>query len=296
MRISTAYEYQVYAQNIDSAEQKVFSAQQQETTGLAINSASDNPAGAQEMLNMETITDSLNQFEANLSNAKGILTTTDSALTSINTMMQSASSLALQASSTTSQAQMSNLATQVQTLMQQLVAAGNTQGPNGEYLFAGQQTSTPPFSVSNGTLTYAGDGNSIQVAGGPNEQITVNVPGSPLFTNAYSALQGLENDLQSGNITAISNTDVANLASSQTAFSQAQGSLGSQADQVATLTTYNTQRVEELTSDVSNIRDVNTAQAVTNYQAAENAYQAALSVVGQASNLSLVSYLQSNLS
>jgi flagellar hook-associated protein 3 FlgL len=296
LNISTAYQYQVYNSDINSAQNTMFQAQQQETTGLAINQPSDNPVGSQQIVSMQSIEDSLTQYQSNLSSAKDVLTTTESALQSAQQTMESAQTIALQGAngaaldSSTTQ----NLISQISTLQQSLVSIGNTQGSSGQYIFGGQQTSTAPFSVSSsGTLSFAGDNGSVSVQGGPNETIDVNVAGGDLFSNAYNALAGLKADLQSGDSAAISATDVSAITSASSAISDANGQMGAKADQVATLTSFNTQRITELTTSVSNVKDVNIATAATNYQAANNAYQAALTVVSKASSLSLMNYLSS---
>jgi flagellar hook-associated protein 3 FlgL len=292
MRISSAMQYSTYDADINSAQNKLYTAQQQESTGLAINNPSDNPAGAEQVINMNGVESQLNQYQSNLSQAKDILNSTSTALTGAGSIMQSAYQIALSASSGTNSASSeANMAQQITTLQQQLTAAGNTTGPNGEYLFAGQKTSTQPFSASSGSLVYSGDSGSIQIAGGPTDSLTVNVPGSPLFTNAYNQLETLKTDIQSGNVSNIS-TDLGGLQSAQTAFTDASGTMGSTADSVASLTTANTSRITDLQSDISNLTNVNIANAVTNYTSAQSAYQAALEVVGQAStSLSLVNYI-----
>lgn len=282
----------MYTSAIDAAQQRYSVAQEQELTGQQINTPSDNPGGTVEVLNMQGIESQLNQFQSNLSTASGFLGATNNALGTAQNIMQSANQLALQASnSTTDAATMQTLATQVSQLQQQLVSVANEQSPDGQYLFAGQQTSTQPFTVSNGTLNYNGDGNSITVPVGPSQTMAVNTPGSPLFTQAYQALQALESDLQSGNSGNITNNDLAALKTSMTAMSSAQGEAGAKSDEVQSLTNDNTRRIQELTSQISGVLDVNVTTAATNYAQAQSALQNALSVVSSGASLSLSGFL-----
>jgi flagellar hook-associated protein 3 FlgL len=297
MTISTAYQYQVYNADLNSAQTNLNQATQAESTGLAINVPSDNPVGAQQVVSMESIENSLNQYQSNLSTAKGILTATDSALQTANKTMLSAQTIAVQAANTATldNSSRQGLIAQITSLQQSLVSIGNTQGPQGQYLFGGQQSSTQPFSISSsGQLTFAGDNNPVMVQAGPNENLQVNVAGGQLFTDAYNALANLKTDLQSSNGSAITNTDLPAITSATSAISDADGTIGATTDQVESLTTFNTQRITELTSGISNIKNVNIATAATNYQAASTAYQAALEVVSKASSLSLMNYLTSS--
>jgi flagellar hook-associated protein 3 FlgL len=280
---------------MDSAQQKLATAQEQETTGYAFNTARDNPGGTIQLLGMNSMQSQLNQYQSNLTTANNTLGLTDNALSSANTLMQNAYEVALQAANATNDSSsMQEYASQIDQIQQQLVALGNQQNANGEYLFAGQKTNTQPFSAANGQLTYSGDGNSISVPVGPSSSITVNVPGSPLFTNAYQTLETLKTDIQNGNASAISNTDVQNLQNSLTAITNTRGSVGASAQEVASLTTDNQRRIEELTSQISSLHDVDTATATTNYAQAQSAYQAALSVISQAGSLSLANFLSTS--
>jgi flagellar hook-associated protein 3 FlgL len=295
LRISTSYEFGLYANDVDAAQQKLVTAQQQVITGQSFTSASDNPGGTIQLLNMNEVQNQLNQYQSNLTTAKTTMDSTSAALGTASTVMQSAYQVALQATSgTNNSTTMQDYVTQIDQLQQQLVSAGNTQAADGSYLFAGQKTSQEPFSASNGQITYSGDGNSINVPVGPSATMAVNVPGSPLFTDAYQQLEALKTDLQSGNTSAVSSTDIGNVQTSMQSFTSASADLGAQTDQVESLTTDNQRRIEDLTTQISGLQDVNTAQATTNYTQAQTAYQAALQVVSQASSLSLSSFLSSS--
>jgi flagellar hook-associated protein 3 FlgL len=209
--------------------------------------------------------------------------------------MQSAYQLALQGSNATADSStMQNLATQVTQLQQQLLGVANQQGSNGQYLFGGQKTNQQPFTVANGALTYNGDGNSINVEVGPNSTMSVNTPGSPLFSQAYQALQALQTDLQSGNPGNITNNDVPALQTSMASMSSAEGEAGAKSDEAASLTTDNTRRIQELTTQISGVMDINVTNAATNYAQAQSALQNALSVVSSGSSLTLSGFLNSS--
>jgi flagellar hook-associated protein 3 FlgL len=185
------------------------------------------------------------------------------------------------------------IASQITNIQSSLVNIGNTQNSSGQYVFAGQNTSTAPFSATNGKLTYTGDQGNINVEVAPGDQMTVNTPGSPLFTSMYSQLQSLKEDLQSGNLSKISNTDIANLKASMTTASNLNGQFGAQVDTVTTLTNNNTQRLTDLTSGISNIENVNVAAAAITLSQAQTAYQAALEVTANANKYNLVDFLSS---
>lgn len=295
MRVSTNYIFQSSSTAIQNAQQTEVQLQQEISTGKRINQPSDDPYGLSQALTLTSLKNTLSQYNSNLSYAKQYLSESNTALTGVNSMVGQAYQLAVTAAnSTTDQTARQGMVSQITQMQQQLVSLANSQGANGEYIFAGQKTQAAPFTVTNGALVYSGDTNNINVAVGPNQSMTVNTQAGTMLSNLYSQLETFKNDLSSGNVSAISDVDIANLQSSQTAVLQAQGTIGGNLQQVTTLTNANSLRTTDLTSQISNITDANIAQVATQYQSAQTVYQAAITMAGQISSLSLASYLQSS--
>jgi len=292
MRISSNYEYQLYTSEIDNTTSAYTNAQQVVSTGKQINQISDNPAGAMSAVTMTGLQSQINQFNSNLNSAKVYLTNNEAAMTSVTNLLNQAYQIGVQgANSTTSPAALTNLASQITDIQSSLVNIANTQNSTGQYIFAGQQTNTQPFTTANGKVAYAGDSNNINIEVSPGQNMTVNTPGAPLFTNIYNQLESLKQDLASGSFSKISNTDIANIKGSQSKISDMNGQFGAQIDTVANLTTANTARSTALTSSISNVVDADMATAIVNMTQAQNAYQAALEATAQGSKFSLVNFL-----
>ncbi len=292
MRISTSYEYQLYTNDIDSTTLAYNNAEQAVSTGKAINEISDNPTGVMDALNMTALQAQITQFNSNLGTAKDYLSTNEDALTQVTNLMTQAYQLAVEgANGSNDSASMNALAGQISDIQSSLVNVANTQNSSGQYIFAGQNTNTKPFNVGSGKITYTGDSGSINVEVAPGNQMTVNTPGSPLFTTMYSQLQSLKLDLQSGNQSKITNSDIANLKASMNTVSDLNGQFGAQIDTVTTLTSNNTQRLTDLATSLSSIENVNIAAAAVTLSQAQNAYQAALEVTSNANKYNLVDFL-----
>ncbi|MHB8637523.1 MAG: flagellar hook-associated protein FlgL [Fimbriimonadaceae bacterium] len=295
MRVSTSYIYQFSSTSIQNAQQNEVKLQQELSTGKRINQPSDDPSGMAQSLTLTALNNTLAQYNSNLTYAKQFLSESDNALSSVSGMASQAYQLAVQAAnSTTSQDARQGMVNQVAQMQQQLVSLANSQGANGEYIFAGQKTQAPPFAVASNALTYTGDTNNINVETGPGQTMAVNTQAGTMFTSLYNQLETFKNDLSSGNVSALSNVDIANLQSSQTAVVQARGAIGSNLQQVSTLTNANTLRTNDLTAQISNLTDANIAQVATQYQSAATVYQAAITMAAQASTMSLASYLQTS--
>lgn len=293
MRISTSYQFSSYTGAMDLANEKLFTAQQQAATGLRINTLSDDPSGVSSVLTMQSLQNGLNQYKSNLNTAKGVLSFSDSALSDTSSLLNQAYSIALQgANAATDQSAMQSLASQVGQLQTRLVQLANSQGPAGQYLFAGQKNDAAPYAVNTNTLSYNGDSNQIAVQVGPGDSISSTVDASTLFTTIYSQLETLKNNLASGNTTALSSVSVADMQGSIANVNLARGDIGSRLQTINNLTNQNVQRSTDLSTNISNIRDVDAATAITQYQAALTAYQAALSVANSGLHMSLMDYLK----
>jgi flagellar hook-associated protein 3 FlgL len=295
MRVSTNYIFQSSSTAIQNAQQTEVALQQEISTGKRINQPSDDPYGLSQALTLTSLNKSLSQYNSNLTYAQQFLNESNNALTSVNSMVGQAYQLAVTAAnSTTDQSARQGMVTQVTQMQQQLVALANTQGSNGEYIFAGQKTQAAPFAVNANALVYSGDTNNINVEVGPSQTMAVNTQAGTMLSNLYNQLEAFKNDLSSGNVGAISDVDITNLQNSQTAVLQAQGAIGGNLQQVTTLTSANTLRSNDLTTQLSNLTDANIAQVASQYQSAQTVYQAAITMAAQVSSLSLASYLQTS--
>jgi flagellar hook-associated protein 3 FlgL len=293
MRISTAYQFDQYSSEIDGAQQTLYTDEQQVETGKAINQPSDNPVGTSAVISMTALQNAQTQYSTNLTTASNWLGQTDTALSSAANIAQSAYSLALEGGSdTATQAQRQALASQISQYQASVLNLANSKGSDGSYIFAGQKTSTQPFTVAGTTITYNGDSNPVMVEASASQTINVNTPGSPIFTNLYNDLQTLQQNLLNNNQSALSTTSVSALQSDLNSITMQRGTVGAQMDTVQSMTADYTRRNTDLSTQISNIQDVNMAQAITNYQLANSAYQAALTVTSQGFGLSLANFIK----
>lgn len=293
MRISTAYQYDTWNQQIDAASQRMATAENQVATGIRINKASDDPTGFSTMLNATSIQSTLGQYASNITSAQGTLSATDTALGSISDSIKSAYTLALNgANASTDQATRTQLAGQISQLQSRLVQLANTTDQNGSFVFAGQKNNAAPYTVVNSALQFNGDNNDVPVATGPNSVTVISTQSQQIVTDAYNALDSLRQNLLNGNTSAISGTDITAIQNAQKAVDQARGGVGTKVQSLTSLASDNTKRSDDLTTQISNVKEVSYSQAVTNYQSAYNAYQAALTVTSKGQSLSLMDFMK----
>lgn len=199
MRISTSMLNDSAVSAILQDQSNLSNTQQQLSTGLSINSPSDNPVGAAELLQLDDISSQDSQYVTNGQSANTNLTLEQTALSSSTSTLQQIRDLVLQANSgSNSSSDLQAIATQIQSLESQLMSTANTQNSSGQYVFSGFMQSTQPFvRGGSGSVVYAGDngtstvaidsGTSVQTAD-PGSGVYMNVPaGNGTFTTAASS-------------------------------------------------------------------------------------------------------------
>lgn len=293
MRISTAYQYSTYTGDIQRAQESMVLAGQQVSTGKRVTKPSDDPLGTSRSLTLRSYKAATQQYQENLQTAKGYLSYSESALSDTYDMVKQAYSLAVSgANSATDQTGRAAMAQQITTMQQRLVQLANTRGPSGQYIFAGQKSTTQPYTQSGTTVTYNGDANPVNVEIGQGEVMQVNTTAEPMFSDLYNKLETLKNNLNGGNVGAISGVSINDMQTAMANISSARGIVGGNLQKVSDYDTQYTKRVDDLTEGISDIEDVDISQAIVSYQQAQNAYQAALSVASKGFQLSLMDFIQ----
>ena len=181
------------------------------SSGVSISSLSQNPVGAGEnvlLLNQIQQDDSFTQ-SSNL--VTGQLQVADSALGSVVSELTQAVSLATSANNgTMSASDVKSIGSQISGILDEVQSLANT-SYQGQYIFAGGQTGSAPFSTSAAAspavTSYNGDEdvNSLELPNG--QKIQLNVPGDQIFlgggktgVSVFGALNALVADYASGTV------------------------------------------------------------------------------------------------
>ncbi|MFN3358054.1 MAG: flagellar hook-associated protein 3, partial [Pseudomonas sp.] len=164
MRISTQQFFETSASKYQNNYSGVVKAQEQASSGVRVQTASDDPVAAQRLLMLQQQKDMLAQYSGNITSIQNTLTNEESVLTAINTTLQAGSQLALRAGGVTSDADRKSISVEVGALEEQLLGLLNSKDSAGNYLFSGSKTDTPPYSRNNdGTYSYQGDENELSL-------------------------------------------------------------------------------------------------------------------------------------
>jgi flagellar hook-associated protein 3 FlgL len=274
------------------------------SSGVAITSLSQNPTSSGRnvlLLNQIQQDDSFTQ-SSNL--VTGQLQVADSSLGSVVSQLTQAISLATSANNGTMNASdVKSIGNQISGILNEVQSLANT-NYQGQYIFAGGQTSASPFTTSNATspatTTYNGD-QDVNYLETPNGQkIQLNVPGSQIFSGSgansvFGALNNLVADFASGTVnTAQAVSDTAALGTAMNYVSQQRVTIDNSITQLTAASDAVTSDQTQLTSAQTNLMQADVATVSTQLSLSETQQTALEDVIAQldsASN-SLFSKLQ----
>jgi flagellar hook-associated protein 3 FlgL len=215
------------------------------STGVSVNSLSDNPAAASQDFLLRTEINANDSFVQSANTLTSQMQVADTALGSVVTQLTSAISLATEgANGTLNASNLQSIANQISGIRDEVVSLANS-SYQGQYLFAGSKSSTQPFSLGTGTpppVLYSGD-STLSYTMTPNgQQIQMNLPGSSIFgsgsTGVIAALNNLINDFNTGASSATVSTDIASLTAGMDTVTQQRVILDNSMNRLQASTTY----------------------------------------------------------
>jgi flagellar hook-associated protein 3 FlgL len=278
MAISDLSLFNSMAYALDQTTSNIQTVEQQLATGKQVVEPSDNLVNYGEAQLLSSRASAVSNDINTATRIQGSLTTADNTLSSVSNWLNSAISIATQgANGTVSTAQMSTLGGQVQSILQQVIGAGNTQYA-GTYLFGGSQTGNAPFDP---TGNYLGDATNTFAGFSDGTKIQSTFNGQAIFGNSTSgaigALTSLQNALQSGNQSATASA-LTQLQTALTSVATADGNVGINESSVQTFISNANTESTTLQGSISNLTDTDVAQASLNEQQALLQEQALVSV------------------
>jgi len=285
--------------DIQQSEQNLQTAFQQVSTGLRVNSDSDDPAASAALVQLQAQAANIDQYTANADSIVSQAQTADSVVTSVVSLLNQAVTLGTEGAngneSTTAKAALSQ---EVQGLLISVVGLANTTY-QGVSLFGGTASGQAAFvadPASSTGYTYQGNNNVNQASVGNSLSVQVNIPGSTLFTsssgNVLAALSGLATALTSGTSAQIG-TATAAVTTALNYVTEQHTIYGNTINQLNSQETYLSQEKVTLTSQETSLVGIDAATAAENLSQAETANSSVLAAAAKVIQNSLLNYLQS---
>jgi len=159
VRVATSTLYQQGLASMNNQQASLLHVQQQLGTGRRILTPSDDPVAATRALGVAQAQSVNGQYTTTRTQANASLGMEENTLQSVTTTIQNIQSLLVNAGNgTMSDTDRASLATALQGQYDQLMGMANADDGNGNYLFAGLQSSTVPFAKNSaGAAVYQGD-------------------------------------------------------------------------------------------------------------------------------------------
>jgi flagellar hook-associated protein 3 FlgL len=240
------------------------------------------------------------QYDKNANAAESRLVLEDSTLASVGNVFTRISELAVQANNgSLNGTDRMAIAQEIRQRLGELIGLANTRDSNGEYLFAGDNVSTAPFSENPpGTFNYNGDSGQRNVQIGASRQIAVGDPGDDVFVNIPFSGGGNQNIFQTINDFAVSleaNTPstivLTDMQSAADNVLTVRAQIGARLNAIDSHRELNQGVVLQSQESLSDIEDLDYTEAVSRLNLQLVALQASQQTFAKIQNLSLFNYI-----
>jgi flagellar hook-associated protein 3 FlgL len=296
MRVATASFYQGIKQRLMSLSADLNKINEKVSSGKNFSRVSDDPISAMSAAGFRKALSQIEQYQTNGKIGNTWLSLSETVISHVVDVVDKAREIAIQLGSGTQTEEARVAAAKVVGgLLDDVISSGNTQF-NGNYIFAGYQTKTAPFSKATvggiDTAQYNGDTNNFQIQIGMNQTMTVGNNGQTVFMDSslFDTLGTLKKALEDNDPDTIQQ-QVDNLNSARDYLNNQLGDVG--------IREYGLQKKQEILSSLnsqmkgflSNIEDADETELAVELNAQQTAYQTALLASSKIMQLNLTNYL-----
>ncbi|RUT42983.1 flagellar hook-associated protein 3 [Paenibacillus anaericanus] len=295
MRVTGSMQNIQLLRNLRNINTDMKTGQQQLATGQRISKPSDDPVGVGYQMRYDTDLARSDEFLNNAQTGSEILKTMDSLMQQASDVLKRARTLTLQARNGTFDAQQRQvIASEVKQLKEQMVTIGNSTY-NGRYLFNGQKTDQPPYTV-NGAAMEVTDSGLFYLNVSPAVNVPVSITGEIVFgksntDNVFKVLDDLAIALDSNNLTAISDS-LTKIDDSVDRITISWAEIGARMNRFDLMENRILDEQVNIKDQRSHVADVSTPEAITDLKMKETILQAALSTGARIMQTSLIDFIR----
>jgi len=294
MRITENVKYAAIHLGIRRSVERYVDANESVMSGKKINRPSDNPAGSSEVIKLRSLESSFEQYRLNMTRSSYRLGAQDLALERASDLISRAWEFA---SNADGPADGKTAAAGVSAILDEMVSTANTK-IDGKYIFSGFKTSSRPFDCAEGSAyDYNGDEGDIEIAVGETRKIVVNLTGDKVFKGAGGGVDIFKelSDLK----TALETDDEAGINSALSALQSAREQVENERARAASVHSEIKERMQDLDKlklnllgRISELEDVEMAEAITELSRMKNGYEVTLSASARLMEKSLIDFLR----
>ena len=149
MRIATTQIFRQGLEAFGNQQVKLSKLQQQISTGIKLTKPSDDPAASSRVLDLQEMVSLQMQYQVNISAADTRLKLQEDTLSSLGNINHRLKELAIQGNNGAMDGtSLRAISVEVNEILEEMISLGNTRDENGDFLFAGYQNSTQPFTAA----------------------------------------------------------------------------------------------------------------------------------------------------
>ncbi|MBI4292045.1 MAG: flagellar hook-associated protein FlgL [Betaproteobacteria bacterium] len=310
MRISTANIFDMGSAAITRNQSELLTTQQKLASGRRILSPADDPIAASDALRARQASALNDQYSGNQRAAQATLVQVDSTLGEVTSLLQDVRVLVVSAGNATLQnSDRQSMAQELSGRLEQLVSLANSNNGTGSYLFGGYSDTAPPFAQSGFTVTYNGDQGVRALQVTDSRAMAVSDNGAEVFEripsgngtskSAFGTIKDLIEALaapvssgtERGALSDALAGGMANLDSALDHVLSIRTGVGSRMRELEGLQDESSNRALELKQVLSQLEDIDYAQAASKLSQQQLVLQAAQQSFLRVSSLSLFNYL-----
>jgi flagellar hook-associated protein 3 FlgL len=267
--------------------------QDQLSSGKQLNRPSDSPTGTVASLQLRGEVRAAQQYSRNADDGLGWLGTLDNTLTSASTLVNRARDLTVQglSSGSTDVQSREALAVEIDSIKDSLIGYANT-----TYLdrpvFGGTTAGDTAYQADG---TYVGDKGQLNRAVGPDTSIPVTASGPAVFgtgdTQVFTVLQKISDAIRAGDMDGL-NDRLGDLDGAANLVKNTLSNVGARYNRVTQMKQSAQDRMLAVTSQLSDVEDVDLPKAIMEMQLQQTSYQAALAASAKVIQPSLIDFLR----
>jgi flagellar hook-associated protein 3 FlgL len=267
--------------------------QEQLSSGKQLNRPSDSPTGTVSAMQLRTESRANEQYARNAEDGLGWLGTLENSLASASTLVNRARDLTVQALNTgIGSAQTKDaLATEVDQIRQSLISAANTKFLDRP-VFGGTTAGQVAYDADG---TYVGDTGQTTRTVGASSKVRVDISGPEAFgsgpTGILAVLEDISTAIRSGTNAELSNALNA-LDTAGNTLKTAVSEIGARYNRMTQAKEAAHDRLLSVTSQLSDIEDIDLPKTIMEMQLQQTSYQAALAASAKVIQPSLIDFLR----
>ncbi len=289
--------------NLSDVEKRVSDSSRQVSSGLRVQTVSDDPSVVTDILQLNSQISSNDRIKQDLSSVQTEVNAAEGAINSATTLMDRARQIAAEAATTTTSADArTNLSGEVLDLINEMAGLANTQ-VGGRYVFSGDSDQTRPYgsadpnaNPTNSVGTYQGSAGNREIFSPQGGTFGVANTASQIFdsgnstTSVFKSLTDLYTALKNNNASA-AGTASENIGSAAVYLNGQQALYGDIQNRVSSALDFQSSLNTDLSAQVGALQDADQAQAITNMQLNSTAQSAAMAAYNAIPKKSLFDFL-----